>query len=215
MPEGLKGFQKGHKNFCPPKSQETKEKIRKALLGRKMSDEFRQKCRLRQLGKKPSSETIKKLVESRKNYRATNETKEKHRLSKLGSKNPMFGRKPSIEHRLKISESLKKVKAQLRDLNFNEVIHLIRSSPQTKIWREAVFKRDNYTCIWCGDRRGGNLNADHIKPFILIVRQNNIKTLEDSINCREFWDISNGRTLCKTCHKTTDTWGSKTRKLWK
>src|SRR5262245_35639694 len=40
----------------------------------------------------------------------------------------------------------------------------IRASEAYKAWRKAVFRRDNYTCIWCG-QRGGKLQADHIKAF--------------------------------------------------
>lgn len=69
-----------------------------------------------------------------------------------------------------------------------------------KLWREAVFKRDNFTCIWC-DARGGKLTSDHIKPFSLFPELR--------------FSIDNGRTLCLSCHKTTNTWGhhgnSKTR----
>ena len=31
-----------------------------------------------------------------------------------------------------------------------------------------------------------------------------IKTFEQALNCAELWDINNGRTLCKECHKKTD-----------
>lgn len=74
---------------------------------------------------------------------------------------------------------------------------LERNRKSYKLWREAVFKRDNYTCVWCGDNRGGNLQADHIKPFALFPELR--------------LDIENGRTLCVPCHKRTDTWGYKTK----
>jgi len=63
-----------------------------------------------------------------------------------------------------------------------------------KQWRLNVFKRDNYICQICGNR-GGKLNADHIKSYIIypLLRL----------------DLDNGRTLCISCHRKTDTYGYK------
>lgn len=67
-------------------------------------------------------------------------------------------------------------------------------------WRSDIYKRDNYTCVNCGVV-GGKLNVDHCpKPFSLIIKENNIKTLEEAISCGKLWDINNGRTLCVDCH---------------
>ena len=51
-----------------------------------------------------------------------------------------------------------------------------------------------------------NLEADHIKRFADIIRENNILSMEEARNCPELWDTKNGRTLCKTCHKNTPTY---------
>lgn len=75
-------------------------------------------------------------------------------------------------------------------------------------WRKEVFKRDNWTCQECGVI-GGCLQAHHIKPFSDIVKENNIKTLEDALHCKELGNIDNGITLCKECHKLTDSYGWK------
>ena len=36
-----------------------------------------------------------------------------------------------------------------------------------------------------------------------VISENKIKTFEEAINCKELWDITNGRTLCITCHRKT------------
>nr|WP_246593661.1 HNH endonuclease [Evansella tamaricis] len=61
-----------------------------------------------------------------------------------------------------------------------------RKNPKYKEWRNSVFVRDDYTCQKCG-KRGGDLNAHHIKPF------------STHINLR--FEVSNGLTLCSKCHK--------------
>lgn len=71
-----------------------------------------------------------------------------------------------------------------------------RKSLAYKEWRMEIFERDNYTCVLCG-KRGGNLEADHIKPFAHYPKLRFV--------------IDNGRTLCKSCHRKTDTWGYKSR----
>lgn len=68
---------------------------------------------------------------------------------------------------------------------------LARASLEYKLWRLAVFERDNYTCQFCGNR-GGYLEADHIKQFAFFLDLR--------------FDITNGRTLCQPCHATTLTY---------
>lgn len=69
----------------------------------------------------------------------------------------------------------------------------IRNSTVYKKWREAVFMRDDFTCQHC-HVRGGLLHADHIQPFALFPELR--------------FEISNGRTLCISCHKKTPTYGN-------
>lgn len=71
---------------------------------------------------------------------------------------------------------------------------LLRKSPAYREWRGAVFERDNYTCVECGDNRGRNLNADHIKPWSFFPDLR--------------FDVDNGRTLCVPCHQKTETFGT-------
>ena len=75
----------------------------------------------------------------------------------------------------------------------------IRECYKYRQWRSSVFKRDNYKCVLCGKK--GYVEADHYPVrFIRIIEKYEIKTFEQAINCKELWDINNGRTLCKKCH---------------
>ena len=38
-----------------------------------------------------------------------------------------------------------------------------RPRPRVKLTRREVFRRDNYTCQYCG-RKDGNLTVDHVRP---------------------------------------------------
>lgn len=106
----------------------------------------------------------------------------------------------SFESRLKRSLSLRGEKAPGWKGGLTAKHLLIRTSFEYREWRRKVYERDNYTCQDCGDNRGNNLNADHIRPFS---------------KCPESrFDVNNGRTLCVPCHKKTPTWGSKAL-LWR
>lgn len=75
---------------------------------------------------------------------------------------------------------------------------LIRESFEARNWRKQVFERDDYTCQDCGVRSGCGktviLHADHIKQFAHYPELR--------------FELSNGRTLCKDCHRKTPTWGN-------
>lgn len=75
----------------------------------------------------------------------------------------------------------------------------IRELYRYREWRSSIFRRDNFICVLCGKR--GYVEADHHPTrFVHIIRKYSIKTLEQAINCKELWDINNGRTLCRKCH---------------
>lgn len=72
--------------------------------------------------------------------------------------------------------------------------HREMSKTDYKLWRTAVFMRDNFTCQICGER-GIKLEADHIKSWVQYPELR--------------YAIDNGRTLCVECHRKTDSWGFK------
>jgi len=116
-------------------------------------------------------ENISRAKRDKIPYIASTETREKFRKSKMGNRNPNW--------RGGITSEYKR----------------IRESAKYREWRKKVFERDGWACVKCGDRTGGNLEADHIKPFAYFPELR--------------FELLNGRTLCRECHKQTDTWGIK------
>lgn len=127
-----------------------------------------------------------------------------------------LGRKHSPKSRLKMSKARKGIKqsetwiknrfASFKDYwdkkgRVTDKLILIKTSNEYKEWRKRVFERDNYQCVWCGDKKGGNLEADHVIPIGVIMLEKG-----------DLFDVDNGRTLCITCHKTTFSYAKHTKK---
>lgn len=161
-------FVKGYKQ-----SEEHKKRISNALRGKKLSTRHVQNLRASHLGIKRSPESLRKFHNTMLGHPVSEETREKigdaHRGKKLpsitGNKHPRW-------------------KGGITPINKK-----IRHSVEYKLWRTAVFERDHYTCVWCGNKKSGNLNADHIKPFAYFPELR--------------FAIDNGRTLCVPCHRKT------------
>jgi len=144
----------------------------------------------------------------------------------VGKSNPMFGNHISKtqNHKNKISRALtgrKRPEISLKykgkgNPNWQEggvapLGNKIRELEESKNWRTEVFLRDNYTCQNC-NKRGVILHAHHIKEFNIILNEflqfySQFSPIEDketlirlAITYIPFWDINNGKTLCKKCH---------------
>ena len=61
-----------------------------------------------------------------------------------------------------------------------------RYGKESIVWRMSVYERDSYKCQCCGNV-GGELNAHHILSWADYPK--------------ERYDVNNGITLCKECHK--------------
>lgn len=202
-----------HKGQIPhnkgiPCSEEQKKKISKKLTGLKQSEETKKK-RSNSLKGRFTGETHrmygKHLSEDHKEKISKNnigkhnhsqETLEKIRKNRSGI--PV-----KDETRKKLSNSLKGRFMREESNGWKggvQPLHkAIRSLWQMKEWTQAVFERDNYKDVITG-LRSENLNAHHIKSFNDIIKENNITTIEEAINCKELWDINNGMTLDRDNH---------------
>jgi len=149
-------------------------------------------------GRKHTQEAKNKVSAVNKGRVRSKETREKMSIAKKGIKKSESAKlKMSMWHKGRKKPHRQGSKSHFWKGGVTPVHLSIRQSLEYRIWREAVFKRDNYTCIWCGAKSGNGkavvLNADHIKPFSLYPELR--------------FAIDNGRTLCVECHRTTDTYG--------
>jgi len=177
-------------------SAEHRAKISMAVIGRKKTEEHRLKISRSMIGKKRSEAVKFKISEgmmgnkSAFGRKVSNETRERLRKANTGKRHSedtkrklsllMKGRNSGSDHYLWKGGSK------------NRERNRIMESYEYRTWRKEVFERDDYTCQECG-RRGGDLNADHIKPFALYPDLR--------------FDVDNGRTLCVGCHRKTPTYG--------
>ena len=146
------------------------------LRGYKHTAEAKKKMSLANKGKKLrlgailSDETKRKISESEKGKIESFETRRKKSEARKGNKNPMWGvkRQFSEEWRRKMSDSHKKRvkegKNHLYKGGITPINKLVRTSFEYKLWRRAVYERDNFTCQKHGGS-GGNLVAHHINNF--------------------------------------------------
>ncbi len=152
-------FKKGVVNYKPPKGSHHSPET-EFKKGHKMSDETRKKISETMKGKSKPWQVGKKIPQKTKDKMSVAHKGDKHWNWKGG------------------------IKTKKEDQWMN--------SAEGKEWRTAVFKRDDYTCqnpncSHCNNKRGGDLQAHHIKlkchyPELTFV-------------------ISNGVTYCKTYHQ--------------
>jgi 5-methylcytosine-specific restriction endonuclease McrA len=126
--------------------------------------------------------------------RHSEETKRKISESNKGMRNAL-GCKRSVEYRRKLSEYWAEHREEhnhYKDGNGNSARKTDMSRLEYRLWREAVFERDDWTCQTCG-QRGGKLRAHHIEPY--------------AENSELRLSVRNGTTLCQNCHLAVHTKG--------
>ncbi len=118
-------------------------------------------------------------------YENSKERNEKIRKGMNGNKNAL-GKKHSNDANRKKSERQRGEKSHFWIDGRTPENKRVRRSVEMKLWREAVFTRDNFICQKC-KISGRHLHPHHIFNF--------------SSHIDRRFDISNGITLCKECHE--------------
>lgn len=124
-------------------------------------------------------------------------------LPTKGTKGMQF----SIETKIKMSEAHKGEKCYLWKGGITSLYIQIRRTFKYRLWRSDIFTRDDFTCQECG-QCGGKLEVHHIKSFSSIIQKYEITKIEEALNCEELFNINNGITYCKKCHRiiTNNNW---------
>jgi len=200
-----------------PRTDEVKRKISEANKGKYPSEETRIKMSKTRKGKKFTEEHKRKISEALKGkivslearINASKVRKGKHFSPetefKKGEVSQFKGKKHS--EILKKMLSIRNKTKYLKENNPNwkggisSLMHLIRTNSKNKEWIQNIFEKNNFTCQICGNNKGGNLNAHHIKPLSKLIQYYEITTIEEALNCEFLWDINNGITLCDKCHR--------------
>ena len=165
------------------------------MKGKHLSEETKEKLSKMFKGKKRPSSFGKKLGEILREGYASGRLKHSPNAG-FQKGHPNYFSKHTLESRRKISEAKKKLVVEGKH-NFwkggvSTENQKARKNMQYRLWRTAVYLRDDFVCQMCG-QRGGKLHADHIKPFSTYPELR--------------YAIDNGRTLCIECHKQTPTYG--------
>jgi hypothetical protein len=168
-----------HKDFKPRKgfkiSQETKEKMRQAKLGKKRKP-FTQEHK----------DKLKKILDEARILaidKAHKEAMPDRFCIECGIKMNKYNKND------KCKDCNRKFKKQYRidnNLNKSREYHLIRESKEFKDWRDYIFTTDDWVCQKTG-QRGGELEPHHILNF--------------SQHPEERFNPNNGITLSKKAHR--------------
>jgi len=162
-----------------------------------MYEDAKIKSSISHMGKKSSEEARKKQSLSMigvNDWSLGN----KHGCGNKGKVSPKKGIPLSKEHNLKnrISHIGQKSWNKIGDV-ITSLYILVRVSHKMNEWKAQVRGRDNWICQKCGCK--GWMEAHHIIQFSELMI--GIKTVNEAMEFEPLWDLNNGITYCKKCHK--------------
>ena len=130
----------------------------------------------------------------------TPKAKKKIRIARAKQSPPTLGFHHSEATKVKMSKAQLGENGNSWKGGISRLNELIRKNYKYRQWRCDVYTRDNFICQDCG-QRSRRLNAHHNIELAEIIEKYQIKSLEEALECEEIYNINNGITLCKGCHK--------------
>lgn len=166
--------------------QEIRDKIRKTLTGRKMPQSVKDKISIANKNKLKTAEWKRNISKALTGRSFSEEHCNRISKSKKGKKRNWI---ISISQRKEMSNRRKGDKNPMWKGGLKSEYMRIRASLDFKLWRMAVFSRDEFKCRKCGvsGTRFTRLNPHHIKNFSQYPELR--------------FELDNGITLCQKCHQ--------------
>lgn len=169
---------------------QNKGKKYEELYGIERAKEIRKKISIGNKGKIMPREVVERL--SRARIGKPSPLKGIPKPEIRGKNHPNYGGKNhTLEWRRKVSEAHKKRWDRIGRPGRIRPLSQLKDLEQ-KLWREQIFKRDNWTC-WICEIKGGSLHAHHLFSYAKFPELR--------------FKINNGLTLCMFCHQTYTEWG--------
>lgn len=136
----------------------------------------------------------------------------------IGDKNSvlLLGHKVTTTTRKKISNTCKTVvKRGIYSPLYTGTKSLtrqLRGRTEYKQWTRQMMVKKGFTCECC-HQVGGKLNLHHILALSVIVKDSKIDCVDRLLLYSAIWDEKNIQLLCVGCHRLTDNYQTKAKKM--
>jgi hypothetical protein len=198
----------------PAKAELARKRMSDAKQGKVMSDDFKKK-RSVIMNKRWADPDFKQQMSEKHsgtnnpNFGKPMSEKQKEQLRFAASNRSEETRKKMSEAQIGKKDSditkLKKSQAHAGEKCYNwkggktPIYKHIRGHRKYKEWCQAVLTKYNHTDVFT-KKRGGRLSCHHVIPVNTLLKMNQVKTIEEALECSLIWDVNNGIILKKSAH---------------